>query len=411
MSDPDQCVTLADIRAAAGALTGQVERTPFRHSLTLSEITGAQTWLKFENLQFTAAFKERGAYNKLISLSPEQQATGVIAMSAGNHAQAVAYHARRLGIPATIVMPKNTPVVKVRNTRAHQARVILHGKMLRDSAAFAHELAESEGLCFVHPFDDPLIIAGQGTVALEMLKEVPDLECLIVPVGGGGLISGVAVAAKALRPEIEIIGVESALYPAIKSALDGVDRRCGGATLAEGIAVTEIGRHTLPLIRRYVDDIVLVEEPQLEHAVALLLNVEKTLVEGAGAAGLAAILAQPERFRGRQVGTILCGGNIDDRLLTSLLTRELVRQGRITRMRVAMPDVPGELARLSGIVAEAGGNFIEVLHNRIFSTLPAKDTYLEMTLETRDREHLDLILGELAQAGYEVRLLGMDSQH
>ena len=409
MPDQNDSVTLADIRAAAGALSGQVERTPFRHSITLSAITGAQTWLKFENLQFTAAFKERGAYNKLVSLTPAQQKAGVIAMSAGNHAQAVAYHAHRLGIPATIVMPKNTPVVKVRNTRSHEARVILHGKMLRDAAAFAHELAEREGLCFVHPFDDPLIIAGQGTVALEMLKEVPDLDCLIVPVGGGGLISGVAVAAKALRPEIEIIGVESALYPAIKSALDGVDRPCGGATLAEGIAVTELGQYPLPLIRKYVDDIVLVAEPQLEHAVALLLNVEKTLVEGAGAAGLAAILAEPERFRGRHVGTILCGGNIDDRLLTSLLTRELVRQGRITRMRVAMPDVPGELARLSGIVAEAGGNFIEVLHNRIFSTLPAKDTYLEMTLETRDREHLELILAELAKAGYAVRILGMDS--
>jgi len=402
-------IGLADIRKAAQAIDGHVEQTPCRKSATLSSICGVDIYLKFENLQFTASFKERGAYNKLASLTAKEKSAGVVAMSAGNHAQAVAYHGHRLNIPVTIVMPNNTPFVKVENTKSHGAKVILHGESLEAAATFADELANEQGTAFIHPFDDPLIIAGQGTVALEMLEAVPDLDCLVVPAGGGGLISGMAVAAKALKPDIEIIGVEASLYPAIKSALDEHPRPCGGATLAEGIAVTEVGRLTLPLVRQYVDDILLVEETELEHAVSLLLNIGKTLVEGAGAAGLAALVAQPNRFKGRRVGTVLSGGNIDSRLLASILMRELVREGRITRLRISLPDVPGQMARVSEIIARLGGNLIDVQHHRIFTVLPAKDTSVDIILETRDRQHLEGILAALRDASYTVRVLDPDA--
>ena len=398
-------IGLVDIREAADTIAGHVVRTPCQKSATLSEIVDVDLYLKFENLQFTASFKERGALNKLVSLTAEQKSTGVVAMSAGNHAQAVAYHGQRLKIPVTIVMPTNTPFIKVKNTRSHGAEVILHGESLTAAATFAHDTADSRGAAFIHPFDDPLIIAGHGTVALEALDDMPDLDCLVVPIGGGGLISGMAVAAKSLKPDIEVIGVEAGLYPSLKSALDGRERPCGGDTLAEGIAVTEIGRFTLPLIRRYVDDFLLVEEDGLEHAVSLLLNIEKTLVEGAGAAGLAAVAGNRDRFRGKQVAIVLSGGNIDARLLSSILMRELVREGRITRLRVSISDVPGQMARISEIVSRSHGNFIDIQHHRIFTQLPAKDTYVDIILETRDRQHLDAILAELREADYTVRVL------
>jgi threonine dehydratase len=398
-------IGLADIRAAADTIAGHVVHTPCQKARTLSEIVDVDVYLKFENLQFTASFKERGALNKLVSLTAEQKKAGVVAMSAGNHAQAIAYHGQRLNIPVTIVMPTNTPFVKVKNTKSHEAEVILYGDSLAAAATFAHETADSRGAAFIHPFDDPLIIAGQGTVALEMIEDAPDLDCLVVPVGGGGLISGMAVAARSLKPDMEIIGVEALLYPSLKSALDGRERQCGGDTLAEGIAVTEIGGFTLPLIRKYVDEILLVEEDGLEHAVAQLLNIEKTLVEGAGAAGLAAVAANPERFSGKHVGIVLSGGNIDARLLSSILMRELVREGRITRLRVSISDVPGQMARISEIVSRLQGNFIDIQHNRIFTLLPAKDTYVDIILETRDRPHLQTILAELREVDYAVRVL------
>ncbi|MBT8444356.1 MAG: threonine ammonia-lyase [Gammaproteobacteria bacterium] len=401
----DHEITLADIRAAAAAIAGSIEHTPCRKSETLSGILGTDLYLKFENLQFTASFKERGALNKLLNLTADQQRAGVVAASAGNHALGVAYHGQRLNIPVTIVMPTNTPFVKVENTKSHGAEVILRGEALDVAVDFAQQLVKERRATFVHPFDDPLIMAGQGTIALEMLEAVPELDCLIVPVGGGGLISGIAVAAKALQPEIEIIGAEASLYPSLKSALDGRDRKCGGDTLAEGIAVTEIGRHTLPVVRQYVDEILLAEESELEHAVNLLLTIEKTLVEGAGAAGVAVIAANRDRFASRRVGTVLSGGNIDSRLLASILMRELVREGRITRLRVSMSDVPGQMARVSEIVSRLGGNFVDIQHHRIFTMLPAKDTYMDLMLETRDRLHLDAILEELRDAGYAVEAL------
>ena len=402
-------IQLADIRNAASAIEGCVERTPCRQSVTLSGILGVDLYLKFENLQFTASFKERGALNKLLSLSDDERRVGVVAMSAGNHAQAVAYHGERLNMPVTIVMPTNTPFVKVENTKSHGAEVILHGKSLAAAAEFAHGIADERQATFIHPFDDPLIMAGQGTVALEMIEQVPDLDCLVVPVGGGGLIGGMAVAAKSLQPGIEVIGAEATLFPAIKSAIDGHDRPSGGDTLAEGIAVTEIGRFTLPIIRDNVDDILLAEEDELEHAVTLLLNIEKTLVEGAGAAGVAVIDANRERFHGKRVGVVLSGGNIDSRLLASILMRELVREGRITQLRVSMSDVPGQISRVAEIVSKRGGNFIEVQHHRIFTMLPAKDIYVDMILETRDRQHLDLILADLREAEYAVSILDQEA--
>lgn len=397
-------VTLAMVRAAADLIRGDIPRTDFNHSRTLSEITGAEIWLKFENLQFTAAFKERGALNRLSALTPEERARGVIAMSAGNHAQGVAYHARRLGIPATIVMPNGTPMVKVENTRRHGAEVIVTGDTLEDSARFAREHGALHGLTFIHPYDDPLVAAGQGTIAIEMLEAVPDLDMLVVPIGGGGLISGIAVAAKATRPSIRIIGVQSALYPSMYNVIKGESLPMRGDTLAEGIAVKAPGKFTTEIVRALVDDILLVTEPEIEQAVSLLITIEKTVVEGAGAAGLAAMLAQPEPFRGQKVGLVLCGGNIDTRLIASVLTRELAREGRLSQLSIDLVDRPGQLARVSTLLGEAGANIVEVSHQRVFSGLPAKGLLLEVVIETRDRDHRDATVQHLRQAGYVVEV-------
>ncbi|MDD3444009.1 MAG: threonine ammonia-lyase [Zavarzinia sp.] len=405
MTDPIPAVTIADIRAAANALAGQIVPTPFAEARTLSQIAGARLFLKFENLQFTASFKDRGACNKLQSLTAEERAAGVIAMSAGNHAQGVAYHAARLGIPATIVMPKTTPFVKVRQTRDHGARVVLEGAVLADAFAAGLRIAEDEGLTLVHPFDDPAVIAGQGTIALEMLAAVPDLDCIVVPIGGGGLIAGIATAAKALKPEIEIIGVEAALYPSMYNALRGTEQACGGMTIAEGIAVKTAGRITAEIARRLVDDILLVPEAALEQAIGLLLAIEKTVAEGAGAAALAAVMANPERFRGRKIGLLLSGGNIDLRVLGEVIRRNLVREGRIAGLRVMISDSPGTLATIAGLIAEAGGNILDVAHQRLFLDVPVKNTELDLVIETRDAEHLREIVARVEAAGYPVKRL------
>jgi len=398
-------VTLADIEAAARVLEKQIERTAFRHSRTLSAITGAEVWLKFENRQYTASFKERGALNRLASLTPAERRRGVIAMSAGNHAQGVAYHAGRLGIPATIVMPLATPFVKVRDTKRFGARVVLHGTTLAEAAAEANRLQAAERLVFVHPYDDAKIIAGQGTIGLEMLREVPELDMLVVPVGGGGLISGVATAAKALKPAIKVIGVESEGYSAMHQMLRGQPVDVGGSTIAEGIAVRDIGALPLSIARNLVDEVVLVSERRIERAVAMLLQIEKTVAEGSGAAGLAAMLAHPVLFQGHKVGTILCGGNIDDRLLSQILLRELVRSGRMVRLQVVLSDVPGALAEVAGIVGRSGGNIVEVHHQRVYGAVAAKSAELLLEIETRDRAHIGEIQAALEQAGFPARAL------
>ncbi|HEX7073591.1 MAG TPA: threonine ammonia-lyase [Hyphomicrobiaceae bacterium] len=399
-----QAVSLADVEKAAEVLKGAIVETDCDPSRTLSSIAGCDIWLKFENLQFTASFKERGALNRLNALAPEQRAAGVIAMSAGNHAQGVAYHAKRLGIPATIVMPKGTPFVKIENTRRHGAQVIVDGATLEESAACARAFGQQHGLTFIHPYDDPLIIAGQGTLALEMLRSAPDLATLVVPIGGGGLISGMAVAAKAIKPGIEIIGVQAELYPSMYNKIRGTELPMRGDTLAEGIAVKAPGALTEALVRRYVDDIMLVSERDIEHAAALLIEIEKTVAEGAGAVGLAAVLRDPARFRGRKVGLVLSGGNIDTRLLASVLTRELARAGRISELCIDLADKPGQLARLATLVGDAGANIIEVVHQRVFTDLPAKGTLLRMVIETRDRAHLEDTLARIRAAGFAAEI-------
>lgn len=377
--------------------------TACNESRTLGEICGCRLFLKFENLQFTATFKERGALNRLQALSPEERKRGVIAMSAGNHAQGVAYHAKRLAIPATIVMPTGTPMVKIENTRRHGAEVIITGQTLEECFAFVVSHAAQKGLILIHPYDDPLIIAGQGTIGLEMLAAVPELDILVVPIGGGGLISGIATAAKALKPSVQIVGVQAQLYPSMYNAIKGEQLPMRGDTLAEGIAVKAPGKITTRIVRELVDDIVLVSEDQIERAVATLISIEKTVVEGAGAAGLAAVLAAPERFAGRNVGLVLTGGNIDTRLIASVLTRELAREGRLTQLALDIVDRPGQLAAVSILLADAGANIIEVSHQRTFSDLPAKATLLELVIETRDRAHLEDVLTKLSAAGFVVR--------
>jgi threonine dehydratase len=399
-------ITLADIQRAAATVAGAVINTDFDSSRTLSEMFGAEVWLKFDNLQFTSTFKERGALNKLASLTEQERSSGVIAMSAGNHAQGVAYHARRLGIPATIVMPSGTPTVKVENTRKLGATIIQDGTSLEDASAFARKYGSEHGLTFIHPYDDELVIAGQGTVALEMLAAVPSLDTLVIPIGGGGLISGVAVAAKALNPAIQIIGVEAQLYPSMYNAIEGKQLPVGGDTLAEGIAVMAPGKIARQIISELVDDIVLVSESDLERAVTLLITVEKTVVEGAGAAGLAALIKDPLRYKGRKVGLVLCGGNIDTRLLASVLTRELARDGRLSRLTVDVPDRPGQLARVTGVIGQSGANVIEVYHQRVFTDVPAKGTELNLVIETRDRNHLDAVVAALRTASYTVIVKG-----
>jgi threonine dehydratase len=399
-------VTPDDVRAAAAAIRGSVLVTKCDQSRTLSEICGCNLWLKFENLQFTSTFKERGALNRLLALSPDERRRGVIAMSAGNHAQGVAYHAHRLGIPATIVMPVGTPMVKVENTRRHGAETIVAGATLEEAGEFARAQCKTHDLTMIHPYDDVLIAAGQGTIALEMLDAVPELDTLVVPIGGGGLISGMAVAARALKPDLRIIGVQAELYPSMYNAIRGVQLPMRGDTLAEGIAVKSPGRITTEIIRSLVDDIVLVTEDQIERALAMLIAIEKTVVEGAGAAGLAAVLAEPERFAGRNVGLVLTGGNIDTRLIASVLTRELAREGRLTQVAIDIVDRPGQLAAVSALLAEAGANIIEVSHQRTFSDLPAKGTLLEVVIETRDRAHLDEVMKKLGKAGLTAWLPG-----
>src|SRR5262245_8434087 len=363
---------------------------------------GCTIWLKFENLQFTASFKERGAINRLSALSDEQRRQGVIAMSAGNHAQGVAYRARRLGIPATIVMPVSTPTVKVVNTRRHGAEVILHGETVEEAAAFAREHGRERRLTFIHPYDDPLVIAGQGTIALEMLGAAPEIDTLVVPIGGGGLISGMAIAAKALKPDIQVIGVQAALYPSMYNTIKAKNLPMRGDTLAEGIAVKAPGEITAPIVRELVDDILLVTEAGIEHAVSQLINIEKTVVEGAGATGLDAACGHPERFKDRNVGLVMTGGNIDTRLLAGVLTRELAREGRLTQLSIDLVDRPGTLGKVANILGDAGANIVEVYHQRVFTALPAKGAVLEVVIETRDRAHLDETVGKLRAAGLEV---------
>jgi len=396
-------VALGDINAAAAAIRDAVLVTACEESRTLGEICGCRIWLKFENLQFTSSFKERGALNRLRALSPEERRRGVIAMSAGNHAQGVAYHGKRLGIPVTIVMPIGTPMVKIENTRRHGADVVISGAMLEEAGEFARKHGEEQGMTLIHPYDDPLIIAGQGTVALEMLRAVPSLDTLVVPIGGGGLISGVAIPARAARPDLQIIGVEAELYPSMYNAVYGKTLPMRGDTLAEGIAVKSPGKITTAIIRDLVDEIMLVSEDQIERAVASLISIEKTVAEGAGAAGLAAVMANTEWFAGRNVGLILTGGNIDTRLIASVLTRELAREGRLTQLAIDLVDRPGQLAAVSILLAEAGANIIEVSHQRTFSDLPAKATLLEVVIETRDRAHLDDVLARLGAAGFKAR--------
>ncbi|MCF6195116.1 MAG: threonine ammonia-lyase [Emcibacter sp.] len=404
MNETNQQITFNEIQCAAIALKGAIVATPLNISRTLSKMTGAEIYLKFENLQFTASFKERGALNKLVNLSDAQKQKGVIAASAGNHAQGVAYHGSRLGIPTTIVMPINTPFVKVSQTKEHGANVVLFGERFDDTAQQALKLADEQELTLLHPFDDYDVIAGQGTIGLEVMEDCPDLDIILVPVGGGGLISGIAIAAKHINPDIKIIGVQAERFPSLHRAVNNNDYTAKGSTLAEGIAVKTIGEKTYEICKDMVDDILLVSEDALEEAVCMLMTIEKTVPEGAGAAPLAAINSYPDVFKGKKVAMIVSGGNIDPRLLASLLMRGLVREGRITRLRVELLDVPGALAQITKIIGDLGGNIIDVSHHRLFTELPAKETYSNVTLETRDRANLEDILAGLRGAGFTVHI-------
>jgi len=395
-------VTIEDVRAAHERIRDSIVRTPTFISKTLSELTGATVYLKFENLQFTAAYKERGALNTLLQLDEAARAKGVIAASAGNHAQGLAYHAHRLGIPATIVMPTNTPIVKVTQTEGHGAKVVLQGDTFDAAYAHARQLEQECGFTFVHPFDDARVIAGQGTVAVEMLEDVPAIDTFLTPIGGGGLISGMAVVAAAADHPIEVVGVEAELYPSMYNRINGTQYPCAGDTLAEGIAVKEPGGITSAMVRELVDDIVLVSERSLEQAVSLLLQIEKSVVEGAGAAGLAALLEHPDRFKGKTVGIVLCGGNIDTRLLANVLLRDLARSGRLARLRIRLQDQPGALFNVVRIFSDQRVNIIEVYHQRVFTTLPAKGLITDIECEARDRAHLDRLVAALKAADYEV---------
>ncbi|MEI9988974.1 MAG: threonine ammonia-lyase [Rhizomicrobium sp.] len=396
-------VTIEDIRRAAAAIQGAVERTPAKYSLTLSTTAGADLYLKFENFQFTASFKERGALNKLLALNLSRRALGVVAMSAGNHAQGLAYHAGRLGIRATIVMPEGTPFNKIKHTKDFGADVIIEGATLSEAAKVAQHFAARDGMTFVHPYDDPLVIAGQGTLALEFLGDLPHLDALVVPVGGGGLISGVAIAAKALKPEIEIYGVQTRAYPSMTHAVLDTSPQFGGQTIAEGIAVKTPGVLAQQIVRALVKDILLVDEPQIESALVRILEVEKVVVEGAAAAGLAAVLAHPKLFAGKKVGLILTGGNIDMRLLINVILRELTREGRIQSIQIAIEDRPGFLAKIAAVVSEAGGNIIDVHHDRMSAELSAKSATLGLSFEARDAAHAVDIRGRLEHAGYVIQ--------
>jgi threonine dehydratase len=398
-------VTLSDIQAARNVIAGQVLRTPMLPAPRLSALTGASVFVKYENLQVTHSFKERGAFNKLASLTADERARGVIAMSAGNHAQAVAYHAARLGIAATIVMPVTTPFVKVAATKSYGAEVLLEGEGISEAQTRAAQLARERNLLWVHPYDDPKVIAGQGTIALEMLEDEPTLDTLVVPIGGGGLIAGNAIAARGINPNIDVVGTEAALYPSMWNALRNETRPVGGPTLAEGIAVKSVGELTLPVVRELVSDIVLVDEAQLEQAVNAYLTLQKTMAEGAGAAGLAAMLAEPRRFRGKKVGLILCGGNIDPRILASIMVRELEREQHIVSFRLTIPDQPGVLGAIATRLGVLGANILEVNHKRLFLDVPAKGARLDVTVEARDRAHVEEILAALSGEGYQPQRL------
>lgn len=401
-------ITLEDVRAAAAAIADRIVETPCLHSRTLSEITGAGIYLKFENHQFTASFKERGALNRLLSLEADARAKGVIAVSAGNHAQGVAYHAKLLGIPAVIVMPRFTPHVKVQHTRNFGAEVLLHGDNFDDAKAFALRVRQERALTLVHPYDDETVIAGQGTIALEMLRAHPDLEVLVVPVGGGGMISGMALAAKAVKPGIEIIGAQTTRFPSMYCALKGERPGFGTSTIAEGIAVKEPGKLTLEIVRRTVDEMLLVDEGDIEEAMLLLLEIEKTVVEGAGAVGLATVMKYRSRFAGRRVGLVLSGGNIDPLMLAEIIERGMVRSGRLTRVRVELRDLPGSLAAVTRVLADSNANIEEVHHQRAFTRLPVQSAEVDFVLETRDTDHVQQILAALEAAGYKARLHNTD---
>ena len=397
-------VEFADIEAAAKRLAGQVLDTPCVESRTLGQIVGCRVFLKFENLQFTASFKERGALNKLaVMLEAGTRPKGVIAASAGNHAQGVAHHAQRLGLRAVIVMPVATPTVKVERTRGFGAEVVLHGETFDEARDRALAMAAEQGLAFIHPFDDAAVIAGQGTIGVEMLRAQPELDTLVIAVGGGGLISGIATAARQLKPGIEIIGVQTSRFPAMFNLFKGESHAQGLSTIAEGIAVGQPGRITREIVRQRVDDLVLVDEGDIEQAIVMLLEIEKTLVEGAGAAGLAALLKEPARYAGKKVGLVLCGGNIDPMLLAAILERGMVRAGRLARIRVNARDTPGVLARITAVVAEAGANIDEVHHQRAFSTLSAQSVEVELVLQTRNPAHVQDVVARLAGAGFEAR--------
>jgi len=394
--------TIEDVQAAGERIAGQVMNTPCVPSETLSRIAGCELFLKFENLQFTASFKERGALNKLLCLWPRERIAGVCAMSAGNHAQGVAYHAARLGIAATIVMPVGTPMTKVARTREHGAKVIISGSNFSESCAAAEREAKMFGLTLIHPFDDPEVIAGQGTLALEMLARVEDLDTIVVPIGGGGLISGIAIAAKAMRPDVRIIGVQSQTYPSMVRAMTDLPPvEDAPLTIAEGIAVKKAGALTRQIVRAHVDDILLVEEASIEHAVALLQSVEKTVVEGAGAVGLAAILEHPEKFEGTRVVTPLTGGNIDSRMFASVILRNLVRSGRLIRIDVPITDRPGALAELATVLAAQGANIVDVAHDRLSLSLNPKGATLAIGVEVESREHGEAVAQSLREAGFD----------
>ncbi len=402
-------VTAEDIRAAGRAIAGEVIRTPLVAAPRLGEILGCELYLKLENQQYTGSFKDRGALHKLKSLTPAQAKSGVIAMSAGNHAQGLAYHARRLGIPATIVMPEFAPFTKVERTKELGARVVLTGDTLDASAIAAREIAERENLTFVHPYDDPLIVAGQGTIGFEMLEDQPELDTIVVPIGGGGIISGIAIAAKSVKPGIEMIGVEAELFPSMAQAIHGQAPTAGGETLADGIAVKNPGALTRPIIEELVSDILLVDESQIETAVHVLVEHQKIVAEGAGAAGVAALMKEPERFAGRKVGAVICGGNIDVRLLSWVLTRGLVRDGRMVRLRIGIVDRPGVLAKVAQLIGETGGNIIEVYHQRLFYDVPAKQADVDAVIETRNAGHVREIVTALEAGGFPTRVLSARS--
>ena len=399
-------VNLDDIRDAAAIIAGSVVRTPTVYSPSLSKLFGCELSLKLETQQHTSSFKERGALTKLTGLSADERRRGIIAMSAGNHAQGVAYHAARLGIPATIVMPETTPFSKIERTRSHGARVVLSGRTLADCRAETERLIAENGLVLVHPYDDPDIIRGQGTVGLEIIEDAPDVDTLVVPIGGGGLISGIAIAARALKPGIRVIGVQVDSFPSMYQAIHGLPATSGGSTLAEGIAVKYPGRLTQPVVSELVEDIVLVPERAIERAVQILIEEQRLVAEGAGAAGIAALIHAPERFAGHRVATVICGGNIDSRILASVMMRGLVRDGRLVRLRIEISDEPGVLATVASVIGETGGNIVEVYHQRLFQDVPVKLAELDTVVETRNAEHVREIVSRFAALGLNARLLG-----